>query len=57
MARNLHRAPWDSSDEYLDYATANRNEWEEKGQAIVAEMISKYKDARGPVNKANLGYE
>lgn len=46
-----------SSDEYLDYATANRNEWEEKGQRIVSEMISKYKDARGPIDKSSLGYE
>ena len=46
-----------SSDEYLDYAMANRNEWEEKGQEIVANMISKYKDARGRVDKASLGYE
>ena len=29
-----------SSDEYLSYATRNRKEWESKGQAVVAEMIS-----------------
>ena len=46
-----------SSDEYLDYAIANRNEWEAKGQAIVAELTSKYKDARGRVDKSSLGYE
>lgn len=28
-----------SSDEYLNYARANRQEWEERGQAVVAEML------------------
>eukprot|EP00934_Nitzschia_sp_Nitz4_P007001 Nitzschia sp. Nitz4//scaffold300_size22576//11739//15615//NITZ4_008544-RA/size22576-augustus-gene-0.9-mRNA-1//1//CDS//3329546985//6991//frame0 len=28
-----------SSDEYLTYALANRNEWERRGQEIVAEML------------------
>ncbi|KAL7568107.1 hypothetical protein ACA910_019505 [Epithemia clementina (nom. ined.)] len=31
------------SDEYLSYAKANRKEWEQKGQAIVAELVEKYK--------------
>lgn len=30
-----------SSDEYLDYALANRKEWESRGQEVVAEMIEK----------------
>jgi 3'5'-cyclic nucleotide phosphodiesterase len=30
-----------SSDEYLNYALANRKEWEEKGQEVVEEMMSK----------------
>lgn len=28
-----------SSDEYLSYAVANREEWEQKGQQIVAELV------------------
>jgi len=28
-----------SSDEYLNYALANRNEWESRGQQVVAELI------------------
>ena len=28
-----------SSGEYLDYALKNRQEWEDKGQAVVAEML------------------
>lgn len=28
-----------SSDEYLKYAQQNRKEWQEKGEAIVAEMV------------------
>ena len=32
-----------SSDEYLNYALANRAEWERKGAEIVAEMVEKLK--------------
>lgn len=32
-----------SSDEYLNYAQLNRDEWAQKGKAIVAEMARKYK--------------
>ena len=32
-----------SSDEYLTYAENNRNEWEEKGETIVKNMLEKYK--------------
>ena len=28
-----------SSDEYLNYAMSNRQEWEARGQEVVAEMI------------------
>jgi hypothetical protein len=31
-----------SSDEYLNYATMNRNEWEKKGKDIVAGYVKKY---------------
>lgn len=30
-----------SSDEYLSYALANKEEWEQKGQQIVAELVEK----------------
>jgi hypothetical protein len=30
-----------SSDEYLNYATENRREWEARGQEVVAEMLEK----------------
>ena len=30
-----------SSDEFLNYATQNRQEWIKKGEALVAEMIEK----------------
>jgi hypothetical protein len=30
-----------SSDEYLNYALMNRNEWEKKGKGIVVEMVEK----------------
>ena len=33
-----------SSDEYLDYARANRREWELKGEEVVAKYLAKYKD-------------
>jgi hypothetical protein len=32
-----------SSDEYLNYATMNRNEWEKKGEEVVASYVKKYK--------------
>lgn len=38
-----------SSDEYLNYALANRNEWEVKGPQIVAEMVERLK-AKGGSN-------
>ena len=31
-----------SSDEYLNYAQSNRKEWEEKGEAIVADLAYKF---------------
>lgn len=31
-----------SSDEYLNYAIQNREEWVSKGEAVVAEMVAKY---------------
>jgi len=33
-----------SSDEYLNYAQKNRQEWESRGQDVVAIMIQKYKE-------------
>ena len=33
-----------SSGEYLDYATRNRDEWTEKGQLVVAEMMAKLEE-------------
>ena len=32
-----------SSDEYLNYATENRAEWEQKGEAMVARMLETMK--------------
>jgi hypothetical protein len=32
-----------SSEEYLNYAQKNRAEWEARGEAVVAEMVEKYK--------------
>ena len=31
-----------ASDEYLSYAQANRAEWEEKGQGVVAKYMKRY---------------
>jgi hypothetical protein len=33
-----------SSDEYLNYALKNREEWERKGEAVTAEMVAKARD-------------
>jgi 3'5'-cyclic nucleotide phosphodiesterase len=35
-----------SSDEYLNYALENRNEWERRGQTIVAEMLENRRTRR-----------
>ena len=32
-----------SSDEYLNYAEKNRQEWEERGEEVVAELVEKAK--------------
>ena len=36
-----------SSDEYLNYATENRREWEAKGKKVVAMLVAKYADVDG----------
>lgn len=36
-----------SSDEYLNYALRNRKEWEQRGHAIVAEMIERLQEKHG----------
>merc|ERR1712183_453651 len=35
-----------SSDEYLNYATRNRKEWEQRGEAIVEEMFQRLQDLK-----------
>lgn len=37
-----------SSDEFLNYAQANRNEWERKGESIVAKLIEEVHAEYGP---------
>ncbi len=32
-----------SSDEYIQYAISNRNEWEQKGKSVVAELVASVK--------------
>jgi hypothetical protein len=36
-----------SSDEYLQYAISNRNEWEEKGEAMTARIINEVREEYG----------
>jgi class 3 adenylate cyclase len=38
-----------SSDEYLQYAISNRNEWEEKGQAMTEQFIKEVREEYGGV--------
>jgi hypothetical protein len=40
-----------SCDEYLNYATNNRNEWVNRGEEVVEEMVEKYKDLLPEENK------
>lgn len=49
-----------SSDEYLNYATENRREWEMKGEDVVKKMIAKYsiakeEDGSAPVDAPLVG--
>ena len=45
-----------SSDEYLNYATKNRQEWEVKGLSIVEELIKKAEEAYAlRVGESSLG--
>jgi hypothetical protein len=37
-----------SSDEYLNYAQKNRQEWEARGQEVVAAMVEKYQAESAP---------
>lgn len=41
-----------SSDEYLNYAEENRNEWASKGQKVVAMLVAKYADVDGEEQNA-----
>jgi hypothetical protein len=36
-----------SSDEYLNYALLNRNEWEKKGRSVVADYMTRVKKGKG----------
>ena len=36
-----------SSDEYLNYAQANRKEWEARGQEVVSDMLAKMEQHYG----------
>ena len=45
----------DPSDEYLNYALRNRQEWEERGREVVAEMVEEVKtQQQDEINRTNL---
>jgi len=41
-----------SSDEYLNYAIMNRNEWEKKGRDVVAGYVKKYRNETGILDQS-----
>ena len=41
-----------SSDELLSYAQVNRQEWEQKGQALVQEYLKNYADQHEKVSQS-----
>jgi len=41
-----------SSDEYLNYAIMNRNEWEKKGRDMVASYVKKYKEVQDVLDQS-----
>jgi hypothetical protein len=40
----IFRPPYNNSDEYLNYAMANRNEWAKRGHEIVDEMAARFNE-------------
>jgi hypothetical protein len=40
----IFRIPYNNSDEYLNYAMANRNEWAKRGHEIVDEMAARFNE-------------
>ena len=46
-----------ASDEYLNYAQANRKEWEAKGEEIVAKYLENYQRAFGDLERVEEGSE
>jgi hypothetical protein len=40
----IFRPPNNNSDEYLNYAMANRNEWAKRGHEIVDEMAERFNE-------------
>ena len=44
-----------SSAEYLNYATMNRQEWEERGQEVIAEMVENFKNKQAAQPEAPRG--
>ena len=42
-----------SSDEYLQYALANRSEWERKGCEVVAELVASVRHLAKQMKKTN----
>lgn len=43
-----------SSDEYLNYAEANRKEWESRGKEVVANMVAKVQQEWAAQNNEGL---
>ena len=43
-----------SSAEYLNYANANRKEWEVRGKEVVAGYVKKYAKPAGPVRTPSM---
>jgi hypothetical protein len=46
-----------SSDEYMNYATKNREEWESRGQEVVASMVDKFNRISLEVGGAVVAHE
>ena len=43
-----------SSDEYLNYATKNRREWELRGEEVVSSYIEKYTKGPSPEHAGKM---
>jgi hypothetical protein len=46
----------DASEEYLNYAKANRRDWQVKGREVIMDYMSEYRGKKGKIFSPNFGH-